>query len=163
MNLISWCRCLARNKRLVSAVVIAFASTVAAAQDSWTPDHDGNGYNNSFERAIDIGQLTPTGVNIKEQLGVVPWGFDTRDFYKFVFPSGVNDFQLSVKLDEQPDTSMWINIYDQTQKFVYASIGSADETFSHPSCVRRLLSGGLDQQRGRERPQLDIHPIGQTR
>lgn len=131
MNLISWCRCLAR-KRLVSAAVIAFASTVAVAQDSWTPDHDGNGYNNSFERAIDIGQLTPTGVNIKEQLGVVPWGFDTRDFYKFVFPSGVNDFQLSVKLDEQPDTSMWINIYDQTQKLVYASIGSADETFSIP-------------------------------
>ena len=113
--------------------VVSHAKLVRA--ESFTPDHDGNGYNNSFERAIDIGTLTSSGVNINEQLGVVPWGFDTRDFYKFVFPSGLNDKYLSVTLDEQPDATMWINLYDASQRVICPicpSIGSANETFSLP-------------------------------
>jgi hypothetical protein len=102
-----------------------------------TPDYDGNGFNNSFERAVDLGELRPAGVNVPEQLGKVPWGFDTRDFYRFVFPSGVNDFLLAVHLTEIPDFTMWINVYDQARKLVFVSEGQANETFSIP------LSAGL--------------------
>jgi hypothetical protein len=120
--------------RLVPALLL-LGSALALGEPhppDMTPDWDGNGFNNSFERAVDIGQLTPNGVNIREQLGVVPWGFDTTDYYRFMFPGGVNDRQLSVQLDEQPDFTMWINIYDQSHKLVYASIGQANETFSIP-------------------------------
>jgi hypothetical protein len=123
MNFFSWHQCLMGSKHVLAAAAIAAVASGMIAKptflvraESFTPDHDGNGYNNSFERAIDIGSLTSTGVNIKEQLGVVPWGFDTTDFYKFVFPGGLNDMYLSVKLDEDPDTSMWINLYDAKKK-----------------------------------------------
>jgi hypothetical protein len=116
-----------------SACALALTwSLLAPAQDSWTPDHDGNGFNNSFERAVDIGELRPAGVNISEQLGRVPWGFDSRDFYKFVFPGGVSDFHLSVRLDEQPNTTMWIRVYDRSQTLIYSSRGADNETFSIP-------------------------------
>jgi hypothetical protein len=142
MNFFSWHQCLMGSKHVLAAAAIAAVASGMIAKptflvraESFTPDHDGNGYNNSFERAIDIGSLTSTGVNIKEQLGVVPWGFDTTDFYKFVFPGGLNDMYLSVKLDEDPDTSMWINLYDAKKNVICPicpSIGSANETFSLP-------------------------------
>lgn len=120
------------------ATFAVFSLSSNLYSDSWTPDHDGNGYNNSIERARDIGQLTPAGVNIEEQLGVVPWGFDTSDYYRFAFPnSGITDFQLSVRLEEEPDKSMWINIYDASGQLIYPSIGSDNETFSIP------LRGGV--------------------
>ncbi|HZO46420.1 MAG TPA: hypothetical protein VFB68_11035 [Xanthobacteraceae bacterium] len=115
--------------------VIAVSTWIAAPgqADSFTPDHDDNGFNNSFERAVDLGELRPQGVNVKEQLGrVFDKYFDTRDFYRFMFPAGINDVQLSVRLEEEPDTSMWINIYDRSQKLVYSSRGSDNETFSIP-------------------------------
>ena len=102
------------------------------AEESWTPDHDGNGFNNFFERAIDLGELRPAGVNISEQLGGVPWGFDTKDFYKFMFPGGVGDLQLSVRLDEQPNGTMYINVYDQNRNNIWSSVGQNNETFSIP-------------------------------
>lgn len=102
-----------------------------------TPDHDGNGFNNSFERAVDLGEIRPAGVRIQEQLGRVPWGFDTRDFYRFVFPSGVTDFQLAVRLTEVPPFTMWINVYDQAHKLVFVSKGQVNENFSIP------LTGGV--------------------
>lgn len=106
--------------------------------DTWTPDHDGNGFNNSFERAVDLGELRPAGISVREQLGRVPWGFDTVDVYRFVFPAGVNDFLLSVDLDEEPDTSMWIEVYDRDRKLALPpSIGNANEQ------IRLPLSAGL--------------------
>jgi hypothetical protein len=100
--------------------------------DTWTPDHDGNGFNNSFERAINIGQLTPKGAIIHEQLGAVLWGFDTNDFYKFIFPSGVSDLHLSIRLDEEPNTTISINMYDRSRKLVNQSTGNTNELFRIP-------------------------------
>jgi hypothetical protein len=125
----------------VLLAVALLLSPAALAQSipppDMTPDHDGNGFNNSFERAVDLGELRPAGVNVQEQLGRVPWGFDTRDFYRFVFPSGVTDFQLAVHLTEVPAFTMWINVYDQAHKVVFTSMGQANETFSAP------LTGGV--------------------
>jgi hypothetical protein len=122
------------------AVSVLFSTSVLAQSNpppDMTPDWDGNGFNNSFERAVDLGELRPAGVNVREQLGKVPWGFDTRDFYRFMFPTGVNDFQLAVHPTETPIFTMWINIYDQRGKLVFVSQGSANETFSIP------LPGGV--------------------
>lgn len=122
------------------AILIGLLVTTwsAASAESWTPDHDGNGFNNSIERAIDLGTLNTAGVNIREQLGKVPWGFDSRDFYKFALPFSFNDWELSVHLDENPSTTMWLEIYDQSgTRSIYASRGAADEDFKLP------LGGGI--------------------
>jgi hypothetical protein len=76
-------------------------------------------------------------VNLREQLGRVPWGFDSSDYYRFLFPSSFNDFELTVRLTEQPSFTMWILIYDQSQRLIYTSKGQPNENFSIP------LKGGV--------------------
>lgn len=120
-------------RALFTAIVCGcVAHWLPAAAETWTPDHDGNGFNNSIERAVDVGTLTPNGVNLREQLGKVPWGFDSRDFYRFALAGSINDWELSVHLDENPPTTMWLEIYDQSGKSIYVSRGAADEDFKLP-------------------------------
>lgn len=124
--------CMWRRWWVNGALFCSISAAVSAQADSWTPDHDGNGFNNSFEHAIDLGELKSSGVSIQEQLGVVPWGFDTKDFYKFVFPGGVNDLNLAVALEEEPDTTIYIVVYYDDGGKAHVSRFQDNENFSIP-------------------------------
>lgn len=106
---------------LVVAVVaicgFGTASYGCETGQSCLPDSDTSGFNNTMERAEDLGpavdpQGRPRTIVRSDELGVVPTGFDSVDFYKFTLPA--NLFQVTISTIETPKTSSWIMIYDQS-------------------------------------------------
>ncbi|MGD9658949.1 MAG: hypothetical protein AB7U61_15160 [Methylocystis sp.] len=91
---------------------------MSALADSWLPDNDQSGFNNSFERAEIIDALRigpngqPRGVHVTGALGIVIGGFDTEDYYKFSIPGGTR-WKLNFFMKELPDTTVAIEVFDR--------------------------------------------------
>jgi hypothetical protein len=116
-------------------VIFALLHPALAEADTWEPDNDESGLNNSFAKAQPIDALRidssgkPRGARVAGSLGVVLGNkFDTEDFYKFSIPAGTK-WKLEFFMRELPDTTVAIELFDKPGgKWIGRGQGNPTET-----------------------------------
>lgn len=125
---------------LLSCVVTtaALAQSKAVTSDSHTPDDDDSGFNNTFEKAQDLGMLGIPDASSKipvftfnGQLGQVPTGtshWDSVDYLAFGLPN--TNYKVHILSEENPPGSSYVELYDEKKERKSRSIGNDNEDFT---------------------------------
>ena len=125
---------------LFASLILAFLGQPLSAQDSQTPDHDGNDVNDSCRTAIDVGEIgypQPRPVQKTGELARV-YGdkYDTRDFYRFGVSA--NNYNVRFQTNENPPGSMHLRFFNSNCiEFLPPAIGNYYEDVTY------LLSPGF--------------------